>query len=64
MRTLISTALVSFDGVVDSPRGGPAERLHSAPWTVEDLAFLEERSEAGLRRRPVTQQGAPSCEAR
>lgn len=30
MRTLIYTAFVSLDGVVDSPGGGPAEPHRSA----------------------------------
>lgn len=42
MRTLIYTAFVSLDGVVDSPGGGPAETHRSAGWTFNDIEFLEE----------------------
>jgi dihydrofolate reductase len=42
MRTLIYTAFVSLDGVVDSPGGGPAEPHRSAGWTFKDIEFLEE----------------------
>jgi dihydrofolate reductase len=45
MRTLIYTAFVSLDGVVDSPGGGPAERHRSAGWTFKDLEFLEDAYE-------------------
>ena len=40
MRTLIHTAFVSLDGVVDSPGGGPAEPHRSARWTFKDIEFL------------------------
>jgi dihydrofolate reductase len=42
MRTLIYTAFVSLDGVVDSPGGGPGEAHRSAGWTFQDIEFLEE----------------------
>jgi dihydrofolate reductase len=41
MRTLIYTAFVSLDGVVDSPGGGGGETHRSAGWTFQDLEFLE-----------------------
>lgn len=42
MRTLIYTAFVSLDGVVDSPGGGPTEPHRSAGWTFKDIEFLPE----------------------
>lgn len=45
MRTLIYTAFVSLDGVVDSPGGGGAETHRSAGWTFKDLEFVEEAYE-------------------
>jgi dihydrofolate reductase len=42
MRTLIYTAFVSLDGVVDSPGGGPGEAHRSGGWTFKDIEFLEE----------------------
>jgi dihydrofolate reductase len=42
MRTLIYTAFVSLDGVVDSPGGGGAETHRSGGWTFKDLEFVEE----------------------
>jgi dihydrofolate reductase len=45
MRTLIYTAFVSLDGVVDSPGGGPAETHRSAGWTFQDLEFVEDAYE-------------------
>lgn len=42
MRTLIYTAFVSLDGVVDSPGGGDAETHRSGGWTFKDLEFLAE----------------------
>jgi dihydrofolate reductase len=42
MRTLVYTAFVSLDGVVDSPGGGPAEPHRSGGWTFQDIEFLEE----------------------
>jgi dihydrofolate reductase len=41
MRTLIYTAFVSLDGVVDSPGGGGSETHRSGGWTFKDLEFLE-----------------------
>jgi dihydrofolate reductase len=41
MRTLIYTAFLSLDGVVDSPGGGPAEPHRSAGWTFKDIDFVE-----------------------
>ncbi|OAR26895.1 deaminase [Streptomyces sp. ERV7] len=40
MRTLISTAFISLDGVVDSPGGEPGYR--NAGWTFKDIEFLPE----------------------
>lgn len=46
MRTLISTAFVSLDGVVDSPGGGsPSEQHRSGGWTFQDIEFLPEAYE-------------------
>jgi dihydrofolate reductase len=45
MRTLIYSAFVSLDGVVDSPAGGPAEAHRSAGWTFKDIEFVEEAYE-------------------
>jgi dihydrofolate reductase len=45
MRTLIYTAFVSLDGVVDSPGGGPTEPHRSAGWTFKDIEFVEEAYE-------------------
>ena len=45
MRTLIYTAFVSLDGVVDSPGGGGAETHRSGGWTFKDLDFVEEAYE-------------------
>lgn len=39
MRTLIYTAFVSLDGVVDSPGGGDAEPHRSGGWTFKDIEF-------------------------
>ncbi|WP_405497414.1 dihydrofolate reductase family protein [Streptomyces sp. NBC_00096] len=40
MRTLISTAFISLDGVVDSPGGEPGYR--NSGWTFKDIEFLPE----------------------
>ncbi|MGW1835256.1 dihydrofolate reductase family protein [Streptomyces sp. NPDC002067] len=40
MRTLISTAFISLDGVVEAPGGEPGYR--NAGWTVNDIEFLPE----------------------
>lgn len=46
MRTLISSAFVSLDGVVDSPGGGsPSEQHRSGGWTFQDIDFLPEAYE-------------------
>jgi dihydrofolate reductase len=46
MRTLISSAFVSLDGVVDSPGGGsPSESHRSGGWTFQDIDFLPEAYE-------------------
>lgn len=43
MRTLIYSAFVSLDGVVDSPGGGSASEQHrSGGWTFQDIEFLPE----------------------
>lgn len=42
MRTLIYTAFLSLDGVIDSPGGGPAETHRSAGWTFNDIEFQPE----------------------
>ncbi|MFE5509924.1 dihydrofolate reductase family protein [Streptomyces sp. NPDC056529] len=43
MRTLISTAFVSLDGVVEAPGGEPGYR--NSGWTFKDVAFLPEAFE-------------------
>ncbi len=43
MRTLISTAFVSLDGVVEAPGGEPGYR--NAGWTFKDMEFLPEAFE-------------------
>ncbi|MFE0422803.1 dihydrofolate reductase family protein [Streptomyces sp. NPDC058953] len=40
MRTLISTAFISLDGVVEAPGGEPGYR--NAGWTFKDIEFLPE----------------------
>lgn len=45
MRTLIYTAFVSLDGVVDSPGGGGGETHRSVGWTFKDLEFVEDAYE-------------------
>jgi dihydrofolate reductase len=40
MRTLISTAFISLDGVVEGPGGEPGYR--NSGWTVKDIEFLPE----------------------
>jgi dihydrofolate reductase len=43
MRTLIYTAFVSLDGVVDSPGGSTRSEAHrSGGWTYKDIEFLPE----------------------
>jgi dihydrofolate reductase len=51
MRTLIHTAFISLDGVVDSPGGGSTETHRSSGWTFKDLAFLEEAYEVKRREQ-------------
>ncbi|WP_409235101.1 dihydrofolate reductase family protein [Streptomyces sp. PA5.6] len=43
MRTLISTAFVSLDGVVEAPGGEPGYR--NSGWTFKDIDFLPEAYE-------------------
>ncbi|MEV8453952.1 dihydrofolate reductase family protein [Streptomyces sp. NPDC052095] len=43
MRTLISTAFISLDGVVEAPGGEPGYR--NAGWTFKDIAFVPEAFE-------------------
>ncbi|MFE1292372.1 dihydrofolate reductase family protein [Streptomyces sp. NPDC058751] len=43
MRTLISTAFISLDGVVDSPGGEPGYR--NSGWTYKDVEFVPEAFE-------------------
>ncbi|MFI8449869.1 dihydrofolate reductase family protein [Streptomyces erythrochromogenes] len=43
MRTLISTAFISLDGVVEGPGGEPGYR--NSGWTFKDIAFLPEAFE-------------------
>jgi len=46
MRTLIYSAFVSLDGVVDSPGGGSQFETHrSAGWTYKDIEFVPEAYE-------------------
>ncbi|MFI7629837.1 dihydrofolate reductase family protein [Microbispora rosea] len=55
MRTLIYTAFVSLDGVVDSPGGG-TEAHRSAGWTFKDIEFLPEAYE--LKGREIEEATA------
>ncbi|MFK0170383.1 dihydrofolate reductase family protein [Streptomyces sp. NPDC090306] len=43
MRTVISTAFISLDGVVEAPGGEPGYR--NAGWTFKDIAFVPEAFE-------------------
>lgn len=55
MRTLVYTAFVSLDGVVDSPGGGASEVHRSAGWTFKDLGFVEAAYEIkGREQREAT----------
>lgn len=45
MRTLIHTAFMSLDGVIDSPGGGDNERHRSGGWTFRDLEFVPDAYE-------------------
>ena len=42
MRELVYTGVVSLDGVLDSPGGGPGEEHRSAGWVFKDIEFLLE----------------------
>jgi dihydrofolate reductase len=53
MRTLISTAFISLDGVVESPGGEPGYR--NSGWTFKDVEFLPEAFELkGREQREAT----------
>ncbi|MEU4292631.1 dihydrofolate reductase family protein [Kribbella sp. NPDC026596] len=54
MRTLIATAFVSLDGVVDSPGGEPGYR--NSGWTFKDIPFDEAAYE--LKGREQTEAAA------
>ncbi|MFF5185815.1 dihydrofolate reductase family protein [Streptomyces sp. NPDC000345] len=49
MRTLISTAFISLDGVVEAPGGEPGYR--NAGWTFKDIAFLPEAFDIKAREQ-------------
>ncbi|GAA4843163.1 dihydrofolate reductase family protein [Kitasatospora terrestris] len=49
MRTLISTAFVSLDGVVEAPGGEPGYR--NSGWTFKDVEFLPEAYEIKVREQ-------------
>jgi dihydrofolate reductase len=51
MRTLIYTAFVSLDGVVDSPGGGPTEPHKGAGWTHQGIDFVEDVYELKSREQ-------------
>ncbi|MBT2381211.1 deaminase [Streptomyces sp. CB00316] len=54
MRTLISTAFVSLDGVVEGPGGEPGYR--NSGWTFKDVEFLPEAYE--IKSREQEEAGA------
>jgi dihydrofolate reductase len=54
MRTLIYTAFVSLDGVVEAPGGEPGHR--SSGWTFQDIEFVPEAYE--LKAREQEEAGA------
>ncbi|MEU9047476.1 MULTISPECIES: dihydrofolate reductase family protein [unclassified Kitasatospora] len=54
MRTLISTAFISLDGVVDSPGGEPGYR--NSGWTFKDIEFVPEAFE--IKGREQEEAGA------
>ncbi|MFE6645758.1 dihydrofolate reductase family protein [Nocardioides sp. NPDC057772] len=57
MRTLIYSAFVSLDGVVDSPGGGiPSEQHRSGGWTFQDIEFLPEAY--AIKGREMEEAGA------
>lgn len=49
MRTLISTAFVSLDGVVEAPGGEPGYR--NSGWTFKDMEFVPEAFEIKCREQ-------------
>lgn len=49
MRTLISTAFISLDGIVDSPGGEPGYR--NSGWTFKDIEFVPEAFEIKEREQ-------------
>ncbi|MFJ9887455.1 dihydrofolate reductase family protein [Streptomyces sp. NPDC091287] len=49
MRTLISTAFVSLDGVMEAPGGEPGYR--NSGWTFKDMEFLPEAYELKSREQ-------------
>lgn len=49
MRTLITTAFISLDGVVEAPGGEPGHR--SSGWTFQDLDFVPEAYELKEREQ-------------
>ncbi|MCC9305922.1 dihydrofolate reductase family protein [Kitasatospora sp. RB6PN24] len=49
MRTLISTAFISLDGVVEGPGGEPGYR--NSGWTFKDIAFVPEAYEIKEREQ-------------
>ncbi|ESU48367.1 dihydrofolate reductase family protein [Streptomyces filamentosus] len=49
MRTLISTAFVSLDGVMEAPGGEPGYR--NSGWTFKDIEFLPEAYELKAREQ-------------
>ncbi|MEI5101829.1 dihydrofolate reductase family protein [Streptomyces sp. PmtG] len=49
MRTLISTAFMSLDGVVEAPGGEPGYR--NSGWTFKDVEFLPEAFEIKAREQ-------------
>ena len=54
MRTLISTAFVSLDGVMEAPGGEPGYR--NSGWTFKDIEFVPEAYE--LKSREQEEAGA------
>ncbi|MFD3413252.1 dihydrofolate reductase family protein [Streptomyces cyaneofuscatus] len=54
MRTLISTAFVSLDGVMEAPGGEPGHR--NSGWTFKDMEFLPEAYE--IKGREQEEAGA------
>lgn len=56
MRTLIYSAFMSLDGVVDSPGGGEGEDHRSKGWTFQDIEFLPEAYE--LKGREMQEASA------